>query len=120
MDVHQKLMIGFAVIAERMLKDNRDSEEPEHPTKIMVNAMNCLLANEFEGETVDETFQAFKSADENKKTEMFEMALHFIGMSLSHLDAFIERFVDEEDEETNENPIVELKSMLDDSGLSLN
>ena len=120
MDVNQRLMIGFAVIAERMLKDNRDSEEPEHPAKIMVNAMNCLLANEFEGETVDDTFQTFKSADEEKKTEMFEMALHFVGMSIAHLDAFIEKFVDEEDKETKENPIAELKDMLDNAGLSLN
>ena len=120
MDVHQRLMIGFAVIAERMLKDNRDSEEPEHPAKIMVNAMNCLMANELEGETVDETFEAFKSADVEKKTEMFELTLHFVGMSLAHLDAFIEKFVDKEEGEPKQNPTVELKDLLDNAGLSMN
>ena len=120
MDVHQRLMIGFAVIAERMLSDNRASDNPEHPAKIMVDAMNCLLANEFEGEAVDETFKAFKSADIEKKTEMFEIALHFVGMSLAHLDAFIEKFVDEEKDEPEQNPIEELKELLDKTGLSMN
>ena len=120
MNVHERLMVGFAVIAEGMLKDNRDSEDPKHPAQIMVDAMNCLMANEFEGNTVDETFKAFKLADAKEKEEMFELALHFVGMSLAHIESFIERFFEEEEDETKENPIVELKSILDNAGLSLN
>tara|TARA_R100000152_G_C6722637_1_gene148396 strand:- start:317 stop:679 length:363 start_codon:yes stop_codon:yes gene_type:complete len=120
MNVHQKLMIGFTVIAERLLSDNRASDNPKHPAQIMVDAMNCLLANEFEGNTIDETFEAFKLADAKEKEEMFEVALHFVGMSLAHIEAFVERFADEEEDEPEQNPIEELKGLLDKTGLSMN
>jgi len=120
MDVHQRLMIGFAVIAERLLSDNRASDNPKHPAQIMVDAMNCLMANEFEGTNVDETLEAFKLADAKKKEEMFELSLHFVGMSLAHIEAFIEKFVDEEESEPEQNPIEELKELLDKTGLSMN
>ena len=120
MNVHQKLMIGFAFIAERLLSENRASDNPKHPAQIMVDAMNCLMANEFEGDTVDETFEAFKLADEKKKEEMFELSLHFVGMSLAHIEAFTEKFVDEKENEPEQNPTEELKDLLDNAGLSMN
>ena len=41
-------------------------------------------------------------------------------MSLAHLDAFIERFVDEEDGEIKQEVAGDLKNLLDNAGLSLN
>ena len=118
MNVHERLMITFAVIAEQLMIKNRDSKEPKHPVKVMMDTMNCLLANEFEGETVDETFEAFKLADEQKKEEMFELALHFVGMSIAHIEAFAEKYFDEEDTKTD--AVGDLKQILDNTGLSLN
>jgi len=118
MNVHERLMITFAIIAEDMMKKNRDSKEPEHPVKVMMKVMNCLLANEFEGESVDETFKAFKIADEQKKEEMFELALHFVGMSIAHIEAFVEKYFDKEDTKTD--AVGDLKQILDNIGLSLN
>ena len=119
MNVHERLMITFAVIAEQMMIKNRESKEPEHPVKVMMNTMNCLLANEFEGESVDETFEAYKLADEQKKEEMFELALHFVGMSIAHIESFVEKYFDEEDTKTID-AAGDLKQLLDKTGLSLN
>ena len=119
MDVHKRLMLGFAVIAEQMMKDNRASDKPEHNARVMMNAMNCLLANELEGTTVDETLEVFKSVDEDKKEEMFQLALHFVGMSLAHVESFIEEYFDEEDIKTAD-AVGDLKQLLDNNGLSLN
>ena len=119
MNVHERLMITFAVIAEQMMIKNRESKEPEHPVKVMMNTMNCLLANEFEGESVDETFEAYKLADEQKKEEMFELALHFVGMSIAHIESFVEKYFDEEDTEIAD-AVGDLKQLLDKTGLSLN
>tara|TARA_Y100000593_G_scaffold80636_1_gene150562 strand:+ start:482 stop:841 length:360 start_codon:yes stop_codon:yes gene_type:complete len=119
MNVHERLMITFAVIAEQMMIKNRESKEPEHPVKVMMNTMNCLLANEFEGESVDETFEAYKLADEKKKEEMFELALHFVGMSIAHIESFVEKYFDEEDTKTID-AAGDLKQLLDNTGLSLN
>tara|TARA_Y100000361_G_C11150714_1_gene340844 strand:- start:5 stop:343 length:339 start_codon:yes stop_codon:yes gene_type:complete len=112
-------MLGFAVIAEQMMKDNRASDKPEHNARVMMNAMNCLLANELEGTTVDETLEVFKSVDEDKKEEMFQLALHFVGMSLAHVESFIEEYFDEEDIKTAD-AVEDLKQLLDNTGLSLN
>jgi hypothetical protein len=119
MGVHERLMISFAVIAEQLMVKNRESKEPEHPVKVMMNTMNCLLANEFEGESVDETFKAFKFADEQKKEEMFELALHFVGMSIANIEAFVEKYFDEKDTEISD-AVSDLKQLLDNTGLSLN
>ena len=119
MDVHERLMVGFAVIAEQMMKDNKASDKPEHNARVMMNAMNCLLVNELEGNTVDETLKVFKSADEKKKEEMFQLALHFVGMSLAHVESFIEEHFDKEDTKTVD-AVGDLKQLLDNTGLSLN
>ena len=68
MNVHERLMVGFAIIAGEMLKEN---EKDEHPAKVMSEAMTCLVANELEGDNIDETLKIFKSADKETRDEMF-------------------------------------------------
>jgi len=114
--IHHELMMKFGFISTQMMedKDNKD----DHPARLLFAALCCLMANEVEGDQLDETIEIFnKETDQNKKDKMFETVLHILCMSMANLDSFIKRF---EEEDSKQDVVGELKKLLDDTGLSLN
>ena len=115
--IHHELMMKFGLISTEMMgdKDNKD----KHPARILFAAVCCLMANEIEGDQLDETIEIFnKETDQDKKNEMFETVMHILCISMANLDSCIERFCEEND--TKQNVAGELRNLLNNAGLSLN
>tara|TARA_R100000234_G_C4958209_1_gene160562 strand:+ start:536 stop:889 length:354 start_codon:yes stop_codon:yes gene_type:complete len=114
--IHHELMMKFGLISTEMMgdKDNKD----KHPARILFAAVCCLMANEIEGDQLDETIEIFnQETDQDKRDKMFETVLHILCISMANLDSFIERF---EEENSKQDVVGELKDLLDNAGLNLN
>ena len=117
MSIHHELMMKFGFISTQMMedKDNKD----DHPARILFGALCCLMANEVEGDQLDETIELFnQETDQDKRDKMFETVLHILCISMANLDSFIERFCEEGD--SKQDVAGELKDIIDNAGLSLN
>ena len=115
MNKYKELSMIFEGLVKCMIKEEKDLS-PRLPFNILLS----MMTKELGGCTPDESFEGFDNSTDEEKKELFESAIALLSVACAQIEGILCAFVENQETDRVTDKGIDIKSMLDQEGLSLN
>ena len=115
MNKYKELSAVFEGLVKCMIGEGKDLT-PRLPFNILLS----MMSKELGGSSPDESIESFDNATDEEKKEQFEASLTLMSIACAQVEGLLCAFVENQETDRVTDKGIDIKSMLDQEGLSLN